>query len=106
MLAHDLVARPTRDIDLFTTDLSDVDELADAFVVAVRATGAAAQVVRQAPSFARLVVTMPDGRALAVDIAHDARLREPVQLAFGRVLHPDEVAAGQDARVVQSCRGP
>ncbi len=25
--------------------------------------------------------------------AHDARIREAVQLSFGRVLHPDEVAA-------------
>jgi predicted nucleotidyltransferase component of viral defense system len=28
-----------------------------------------------------------------VEIAHDARIREAVQLSFGRVLHPDEVAA-------------
>lgn len=30
---------------------------------------------------------------MAVKIAHDARLRTAVQLDFGRVLHPDEVAA-------------
>jgi Nucleotidyl transferase AbiEii toxin, Type IV TA system len=29
----------------------------------------------------------------AVEVAHDARLREAVQLDIGRVLHPDEVAA-------------
>ena len=28
-----------------------------------------------------------------MEIAHDARIRESVQLSFGRVLHPDEVAA-------------
>jgi hypothetical protein len=28
-----------------------------------------------------------------VEAAHDARIREAVQLSFGRVLHPDEVAA-------------
>ena len=28
-----------------------------------------------------------------VEVAHDARIREAVQLSFGRVLHPDEVAA-------------
>jgi hypothetical protein len=28
-----------------------------------------------------------------IEIAHDARIREAVQLSFGRVLHPDEVAA-------------
>jgi len=61
--------------------------------VAVRDSGASAEVVRHAPSFVRLVVTMPDGGALAVDIAHDARICEAVQLAVGRVLHRDEVAA-------------
>lgn len=93
MLAYDLVVRPTRDIDLFSTDLSDVRRLTDAFVVAVCEISASAEVVRQTPSFVRVVVTMPDGRALAVDIAHDARIREAVQLAFGPVLHRDEVAA-------------
>jgi predicted nucleotidyltransferase component of viral defense system len=28
-----------------------------------------------------------------VEVAHDARIREAVQLSFGRVLHPEEVAA-------------
>ena len=42
------------------------------------------------PDFA---VTVADGRSVVVEIAHDARVRESVQLSFGRVLHPDEVAA-------------
>jgi hypothetical protein len=33
-----------------------------------------------------------------VEIAHDARIREAVQLSFGRVLHPDEVAADKTLR--------
>ena len=38
-------------------------------------------------------MTVADGRSVVVEIAHDARIREAVQLSFGRVLHPDEVAA-------------
>jgi hypothetical protein len=41
----------------------------------------------------RLAVTVADGRSVVVEIAHDARIRESVQVSFGRVLHPDEVAA-------------
>ena len=49
------------------------------------------QVDRLGPGFTRLVVTVADGRSVVVEIAHDARIRESVQLSFGRVLHPDEV---------------
>ena len=48
---------------------------------------------RREPGFTRLAVTVADGRSVVVEVAHDARIREPVQLSFGRVLHPDEVAA-------------
>jgi hypothetical protein len=30
---------------------------------------------------------------MVVEVAHDARSREAAQLSFGRMLHPDEVAA-------------
>jgi hypothetical protein len=35
-----------------------------------------------------LAVTVADGRSVVVEIAHDARVRESVQLSFGRVLIP------------------
>ena len=38
-------------------------------------------------------MTVADGRTVVVEVAHDARIREAVQLSLGRVLHPDEVAA-------------
>jgi len=38
-------------------------------------------------------VTVADGRSVVVEVVHDARIREVVQLSFGRVLHPEEVAA-------------
>jgi hypothetical protein len=51
------------------------------------------EVDRRGPGFSRLTVETVDGRQVAVEIAHDARLRASVQLDFGRLLHPDEVAA-------------
>ena len=67
--------------------------LADALMAALRAGGAQVRVDRRGPGFTRLGVTVAEGRAVVVKIAHDARIRESVQLSFGRVLHPDEVAA-------------
>jgi hypothetical protein len=93
MLAHDLVDRPTQDVDLFTPDSAEVTPLTDALAVALRAEGGQVRVDRRGPGFSRLAVTVADGRSVVIEIAHDARIRESVQLSFGRVLHPDEVAA-------------
>lgn len=93
MLAHDLVVRPTQDLDLFTPVASEVDPLVAALAEALRGQGARVEVDRRGPGFCRLTVETVDGRQVAVEIAHDARLRASVQLDFGRVLHPDEVAA-------------
>lgn len=93
MLAHHLVVRPTQDLDLFTPVASEVDLLVAALDQALRAQGARVEVDRRGPGFSRLTVETVDGRQVAVEIAHDARLRDSVQLDFGRVLHPDEVAA-------------
>lgn len=93
MLAHHLVARPTQDLDLFTPLPSEVDPLVVALAEALRAQGARVEVDRRGPGFSRLTVETAEGRQVAVEVAHDARLRESVQLDIGRVLHPDEVAA-------------
>jgi hypothetical protein len=85
---HDLVDRPTQDVDLFTPDPAEVTRLADALAVALRAEGAQVQVDRRGPGFTRLGVTVADGRSVGVEVAHGARIREAVQLSFGRVLHP------------------
>jgi hypothetical protein len=93
MIAHELVERPTQDVDLFTPRPAEVEHIADALARALRAIGAEIDVDRRGPTFVRLLVTMGDQRRVAVEIAHDARIRPTVQLGFGRVLHPDEVAA-------------
>jgi hypothetical protein len=92
MLAHDLVDRPTQDVDLFTPDAAEVTRLADALAVVLRDEGAQVQIDRRGPGVTRLGVTVADGRSVVVEIAHDARIRESVELSFGPVLHPDEVA--------------
>lgn len=93
MLAHGLVERPTRDVDLFTPVEVEVDPLVGALTEALRDRGGEVDVERRGATFARLIVTTPDGTAVAVEIGQDARIRSTVQLSFGRVLHPDEVAA-------------
>ena len=93
MLAHHLVVRPTQDLDLFTPVPSEVDPLVVALAEALRARGATVELDRRGPGFSRLTVETVEGRQVVVEVAHDARLRESVQLDIGRVLHPDEVAA-------------
>jgi len=102
MLAHDLVDRPTQDVDLFTPDPSEVMQLADVLALALRGEGAQVNVDRREPGFTRLAVTVSDGRSVVVEVAHDARIREAVQLSFGRVLHPEEVAAEKDPGFARS----
>lgn len=89
MLAHGFVERPTRDLDLFSPQPEDVVRLAEALAAA----GGTAEVVRKEPTFVRMIATTRDGRAVATEIAQDARIRETVQLDVGQVLHPDELAA-------------
>ena len=93
MLAHNLVERPTQDIDLFTPQPAEATRLADALAEALRNSGALVEVDRRGPEFSRLMVTMPDGRSVAIEIARDARIRKAAHLGFGPVLHLDEVAA-------------
>ena len=66
MLAHDLVDRPTQDVDLFTPDPAEVTRLTDALAVALRTEGAQVRVDRRGPGFTRLGVTVADGRSVVV----------------------------------------
>ena len=66
MLAHDLVDRPTQDVDLFTPDPAEVTQLTEALAVALRTEGAQVRVDRRGPGFTRLGVTVADGRSVVV----------------------------------------
>lgn len=93
MLAHSLVQRPTRDLDLFTPDEAEVDALSQSLATALRDEGATVEVDRPGPGFVRMGVMTADGQEVAIEIGQDARMRPAVQLSCGRVLDRDELAA-------------
>lgn len=92
MLAHRLVERPTQDVDMFTPE-EDVTALADSLVAVLRGHGLIVVVEAQSTTYVRLTVTEPSGRACKVELARDARIRPPVRLDIGAVLHLEEIAA-------------
>ena len=92
MLAHRLVERPTQDVDMFTPE-DDVTALADALVMALHGDGLHLIVDAHSTTYVRLTVTEPSGRACKVELARDARIRPPVRLDIGAVLHLEEIAA-------------
>ncbi|MGC4940591.1 nucleotidyl transferase AbiEii/AbiGii toxin family protein [Kribbella sp. DT2] len=97
--AHGFGARSSDDIDLFT-DRLDAELFAAAverLVAAYQADGLKAEVVRQAPLFARVVV---DGEAKA-DLGADLRQFPPVELEVGPVLSEQD-AVGSKVGTVYS----
>jgi hypothetical protein len=86
--AHGFGDRDSDDIDLFTNVL-DADHFAsavDRLVAAYRADGLRTEVARQAPAFARLVVTDEQGRTAKADLGVDHRSLPPAPMAVGPVL--------------------
>lgn len=92
MLAHGLVDRPTQDVDMFTPD-GDLAALTDALVAALHREGMSLVVEARTPTYVRLTVTEQAGRACKIELARDARIRPPVRLDVGAVLHLEEIAA-------------
>jgi hypothetical protein len=91
--AHGFGARSSDDIDLFTNRL-DTELFAAAverLVSAYRVDGLQAEVVRQAPLFARLVV---NGEAKA-DLGADLRQFPPVRLEVGPVLSEQDAVGSK-----------
>jgi hypothetical protein len=84
MLAHDLVDRPTQDVDLFTPGRAEVTRLTTPLAVALRAEGAQVQVDRRGPAFTRVGVTVADGRSVVVEIAQQpsiaAKRKQPLRM--------------------------
>lgn len=93
LLAHGLISRPTQDIDLFTPDEAELAQVTDALTGVLHEHGYTVDIARRVPTFAHLDLAASDGRTMAVELAVDARIRDTVRLAFGPVLHPEEVAA-------------
>lgn len=92
---HGVSARPTEDVDLFTTnvDAQRFDQAIDQAVATLHEHGYRVLEHRRAEQYVRLNVTAPDGHQLEVDFGIDWRAHEPVRLDVGPVLAlPDAVA--------------
>jgi hypothetical protein len=92
MLAHGLVTRPTQDVDMFTPE-PDVTALVAALRHVLAGDGLAVEVDAASTTYVRMTVTDPSAGACKVEIARDARIRPPVRLDVGAVLHVEEIAA-------------
>lgn len=93
LVASDLTARPTGDLDLFTHAPSEsVAGGRDALVAAASARHWATTVIRDTPTFCRLVVHGPED--LLVDLAVDSPpASPPTMTVLGPTLAPLELAA-------------
>ncbi len=91
LITHGEIGRRTRDLDFFTVDPPQVDQLVPIFEAAVRSAGLAVIEVQVVAGFARLVVA--DGmERTGVDIAADARLFPAERSELGLVLSLEELA--------------
>lgn len=94
LILHGVVDRPTRDLDLFSTEARDVPLAAAALTEAAQAEGLRVETVRSGASFRRLMVTdPPTGSATLVDLAWDARIDDVVASGLGPLLSIAELAA-------------
>lgn len=92
IIVRGAVHRLTRDLDYFTIDPVEVDQLLPVLEDALRDAGL--QVVREqaAPGFARLLVAVGDDEQTRVDLGTDARLLPPEQSEYGNILSAEELA--------------
>lgn len=96
MLAHGLVDRVTRDVDLFThRDAEEAIAVSAALRRALHARGWEVRPAARPPHENRFVAVEPgSGRHVQVEVFADGgRLRPPVRLAAVPVLHRDDLAA-------------
>ncbi len=93
LLASDLIARPTEDIDLFASKpTSSVVEARDALLEALHHRGHEVTVVQDSPTFCRMVVRHVDAELL-VDLAIDSPpISTPTMTLLGPTLAPIELA--------------
>ncbi|WP_310963894.1 nucleotidyl transferase AbiEii/AbiGii toxin family protein [Nocardioides terrisoli] len=93
LLASDLIARPTEDLDLFAgTPTTSVTPAKDAFAQALHNRGCAVVIVHDAPTFCRLVVERA-GEQTLVDLAIDSPPHSrPTITVLGPTLAPLELA--------------
>ncbi|SCL39278.1 Nucleotidyl transferase AbiEii toxin, Type IV TA system [Micromonospora pallida] len=94
--AAGFLERPSDDVDLFTSwdRREEFTDAVAAVVHAYRDDGLSVDIERQYDTFARLAVA--DGRRVSkVELGVDWRANEPVLMAIGPVLHPDDAVANK-----------
>jgi hypothetical protein len=93
LLASDLIARPTEDLDLFTaTPTTSVTQAKDAFVQALRERDYDVVIVQDGPTFCRMIITRV-GEETLVDLAVDSPPHsQPTITVLGPTLAPLELA--------------
>jgi len=94
--AAGLLQRPSEDVDLFTAwnRRAEFTTAVTAVIRAYRDSGLTVDVDRQYDTFTRLIVT--DGQCTSkVELGVDWRAHEPLIMAIGPVLHPDDAVANK-----------
>lgn len=93
LLASDLIARPTEDLDLFAAmPTTSVTQAKDAFSQALRERGCDVAIVQDGPTFCRMIVNRA-GEETLVDLAIDSPPHsKPTITLLGPTLAPLELA--------------
>lgn len=94
--AAGFLQRPSEDIDLFTVweRRAEFETASAAIVDAYRAAGLGVDAERRHDTFMRLTVSNGEETA-KVELGVDIRTNDPVRIAVGPVLHPDDAVANK-----------
>ena len=94
--AAGFLKRPTQDVDLFTAwdRRDDFDSGARAIVDAYLGAGLRVEAERRHDTFIRLTV-IDGAKTATVELGVDLRAHEPVRIAIGPVLHPEDAVANK-----------
>ena len=96
IIVRGAVGRLTRDLDYFTIDPAEVDQLLPVLEQALLAAGLQVSREQAVPGFARLLVTAGDDEEQTrVDLGTDARLLPPERSEYGNILSAEELAVGK-----------
>jgi hypothetical protein len=95
LVAHGIVQRPTKDVDLFSDEPGGPGAVTAAVQAALEAAGYQILITRPPElshgEFSQMVVSRGDD-SMQLDMARDWRRWPPVELQIGPVLHVDDAA--------------
>jgi Nucleotidyl transferase AbiEii toxin, Type IV TA system len=108
LIAHGIIDRPTQDVDLFSDEEHGVEAASAAVTEALGRSGFRAEPVDKTAGLADVfygmgeglaewVITAPDGRQLALQMAYFEREHSPVVMEFGPVLDLEDALGGKTA---------